>query len=307
MKSRSLRKFIRLFSQSKPSLKREQGIMLIELMISLLILTTLSLTVFQFSRRAFIDKGKIERKISEGSKKDRLRSLLQADIYKAFDFQNINHQIYSAVQEERVRELNDLWKKIKENKANEYEKFYGPSNEKEYQNFFNDLNVTRHTKLTHFVGKKNFMHFTTTHHTRTMKDSAESDIVEVGYFLKPCKSLDKSTQFESCLWRRISLILDDEVSKGGTQRVILEGVNKFQLSYAERIYKTASETKVDWKDEWISTYKGASYSRGKFPLAVLVSLSWEEKRKERGKDIEKDLSLEIVTPLMLASLPKKKK
>lgn len=288
-------------------IKKTRGMMLIELMISLVIFTTLSITVFRFSHRALIDKSMVERRIYDRSQKDRIQKLMQSDIYQTFDFKDINFEIYSKVQEDRSRDLNDLWKKIQDKQANEYEKFYGPENKAEYLRRSANFAVPSYKKLTHYLGKKDSMHFTTSNHVRLIKDSAVSNIVEVGYFLRKCKSVDKKTTFSSCLWRRSSAIIDDDVSKGGVERVVLEGVKKFQISYTQRISQDSSGVKADWKDEWISDYRGKSSTRGKFPLAVLIFLSWERKQKERGKEISKTFSLNFVTPLMLASLLKQEK
>lgn len=297
--------FLEILKKTNPThpLKEKRGMTLIELMISLVILTTLSITVFRFSYRSLMDRSKLEKKINDRSKKERVRKLIMEDIYQALDFRDINLEIYNEVMKKGLKYYKDRYNKMKKKKDSnqgltEWEKFYFPEDSKEHKERLFRFEEKTSKPLTHFIGKKNFLHFTSTHNRRTLRDSASSNIVEIGYFLKKCKSLKQDKTYNSCLWRRLSLVLDDDVSKGGSERVILERVKKFELFYTEKVSQDSKEVKVDWKDEWRSDFRGDSSTRKKFPLAVMVSLIWEEDEKIGGQKKSKDVSLHIVAPLM---------
>lgn len=97
-----------------------------------------------------------------------------------------------------------------------------------------------------------------------IKDSPESDQAEISYFLKSVKTSDgKSTQ---ALVRRSSPILDEDVTKGGTETVLLGHVVSLKFAYM------GGEPGDDWKSDWKSSEGLDDKTKGKFPVAVEISL-----------------------------------
>ena len=88
------------------------------------------------------------------------------------------------------------------------------------------------------------MNFVTMNNGRTNTASVQADFIEVGYSLKDCKNL--STQKTSrCLHRRVQSVLDDDVTTGGNEIVMLENVSEFKLRYI-------GANKQDWVNITIS-------------------------------------------------------
>jgi hypothetical protein len=115
------------------------------------------------------------------------------------------------------------------------------------------------------------MNFVTSNNARAIKNSQQADFIEVGYSLKDCKSLGGETPGSSkCLWRRSSVIVDDDVTKGGDEVVLLENISEFTLRYI-------GKGKQDWSKDWRSDEGGDGITKNKYPEAVEVSLTTEKK------------------------------
>ena len=135
--------------------------------------------------------------------------------------------------------------------------------------------------LTQFQGDTDHLHFTSLSHIRARKNSKLSHQSEVGYFLKDCKGrLDKKSSSQ-CLWRRISPIIDNRVEEGGREIVLLEHVTEFQLRY---LGPEKEEGKA-WVEKWKTGENADDLTRRKFPSAVEVTITLEDKRKEKDKKI----------------------
>ncbi len=133
-------------------------------------------------------------------------------------------------------------------------------------------------RLTQFIGKADQVHFTTLNHQRTVANSHESNIVEVGYYINDCKSrvTDKTSR---CLWRRNSLTLDNDVTRGGESTLLLDNVTDFKLEYLNEDFNDK-----EWRSTWISDANGDARTQNKFPLMVKITLEIHDKdSKDIGK------------------------
>ena len=268
--------------------QKNQGMLLIDVIISIAILAIISISTARLLYQALLDKGKIEKKIEVTSKISNLRRLLISDIQKAFHFQDINIIIYNHIQNERIKNLSDKYKEYEDSNTTKKEQFREdnptlPTNQ-------NDLNkriskyrnrMRTHKVLTHFLGDKESFYFTTLNNIRTLKDSQISDLIEVGYFLKTCSSRKKENHKSKCLWRSVSFVIDDNVTKGGEKRVVLENVKKITFSYTGES-KKEEKALEKWEDRWRSNHLGSPATRKKFPTAVKIFLEFQiEKAKNK--------------------------
>lgn len=133
-------------------------------------------------------------------------------------------------------------------------------------------------RLTNFIGKEEFVHFTTLNHYRTTANAQESNEVEVGYYVDSCKSrvTGKSSQ---CLWRRNSIIVDNDVTRGGDATPLIENVTTFKLEYLGE-----GKTDKEWKKEWLTDNNGSATTQNLFPALVKISMTIEDKdNKEFAK------------------------
>jgi general secretion pathway protein J len=126
-------------------------------------------------------------------------------------------------------------------------------------------------KLTAFVGDKESLYLTTLSHQRTRIDSAESDQAKIGYYIKEVKSMHDGKPTKALI-RRESIILDDDVTKGGTETLLLENIKLLKFRYLGGDEK-------DWLDEWKSTSSIDSKFSNKFPEAVEISIETERDKR----------------------------
>lgn len=119
------------------------------------------------------------------------------------------------------------------------------------------------TQQTVFVGRSSIPYdridFTAFAHTRTERDSPESDQAEVGYFAAP----DPDITDKWDLVRREQTPIDAEPLRGGIRNVIAEDISEFHLRYLDPMTS-------QWIDTWDSTQAAGQPNR--LPLAVSVTL-----------------------------------
>ena len=105
------------------------------------------------------------------------------------------------------------------------------------------------------------LHFTSLSHIRWVKDSKESELCEIGYYLET----DNETG-ESFLFRREDWNLDGTLEEGGRPLELAEGVDGLNFRYYDG---------EEWADEWDSRITGT------LPKAVEIVLVMRDPRRER--------------------------
>ncbi len=158
--------------------------------------------------------------------------------------------------------------------------------------------VPRQTKrsdpVTQFVGDTEQMHFVTMNNGRMTANALQADFIEVGYSMKDCRNLTTSNS-SKCLYRRTQSVLDDDVTTGGNEIVMLENISEFKLRYI-------GDGKQDWANSWKSTKESSDeVTKGKFPDAVEVGLTIE--REIDKKKIT--YSMQFVIPIHFPNNPPK--
>lgn len=153
-----------------------------------------------------------------------------------------------------------------------------------------DPNLPQNKKLTQFIGARNRMDFTALSHVRTSVDAVESDQVEVGYYVAPCKTRTREKSVDSsCVWRRESTEIDDDVTKDGDSVVLIEHVESFLLRYL-------GPGKEDWQESWKTDSNGDDVTKDRFPYAVEVTLKVHDKTDPNAKPVSMTMVAEIRFP-----------
>lgn len=255
-------------------IKSQSGFTLIEVVLAVSILSTLSILIATSTSRALKAKKKIQMEVTDVSSLRDTMKVIRADIHQAY-----NHVDFE-------KEISDLVSKPKAGSgiaagANSGVQPGTPARENK-----------REDPRTDFFGAEDKLNFVTMNNGRMTANDLQADFVEVGYELRNCKNLSKQEQSSQCLFRRIQKVLDKDIEKGGLDTVILENVSEFKLRYLV-------EGKEDWVNEWksaggLSNAQGATTTgRSIYPDAVEVSLAIE--REFEGK--KKKYSLQYVIPL----------
>jgi len=148
--------------------------------------------------------------------------------------------------------------------------------------------------VTGFIGEADSMYFTALNNIRTMRDQKESDQARIGYFVKTCHSLDAKSTSSKCLFRSKSpYLFDENVDKDpGPSSVLVENVEEFKLRYIG-----------PGRDEYVETWKtgsrGDSITKDKFPYAVEITLTLKDKNKPK----ENAITGTVLAPLMFPNNP----
>lgn len=268
-------------------MKKQAGFTLIELMITIGILGTLTVLTAQAIQQAIKSKVKLQGQIDDVSRMRDSMRLIEGDITMAFHYRDIEKEIY------------DLMKKPKgpPTAADVSDQQQTPpttsASDPRYDPFSKTRELPRKDPVTHFIGTNEAMNFVTSNNTRTVKNSQQADFAEVGYSLKDCKSLKAENSTTSkCLWRRSSGIVDDDVSKGGDEIVLLEKISEFKLRYI-------GKGKQDWVTDWRSDQGGDAATKNNYPEAIEVSITVE--KKANGKS--KKYSMQNIIPVHFPNNP----
>jgi hypothetical protein len=266
-------------------------------MITIAILGTLTVLAAKSIQQAIKAKGKLQTQIDDVSRMRDAVRLLERDINLAYHYRDIE------------KELQTLIKKKQKGAASNNSGAEGNMNPNasptgdEFSNNFgaedpynqDPLNnpdaqekreVPRIDPETHLIGTNETLNFVTLNNARTVRNAKQADYVEVGYSLKDCKSLTEDKESSKCLWRRSSPFVDIDVTKGGDEVVLLENVSEFKLRFI-------GKGKQDWVGDWRTDQGGDGATKGKFPLAVEISITISKSQNNKNKKY----SMQMVVPI----------
>ncbi|MEK7355074.1 MAG: type II secretion system protein GspJ, partial [Bdellovibrionota bacterium] len=136
-------------------------------------------------------------------------------------------------------------------------------------------------ELADFVGDSQSMYFSSLANVRVIKDAKESSQAKIGYFLRGCKSVSSKTgkpESSNCLVRSVAPYFDEDVTKPGAETVLLENVLEFNLRYM-----AVGEDEL--VDSWKSKDGADVATKGRFPFAVEVTLSAQNKNDPKDKRV----------------------
>lgn len=260
-------------------IKRSNGFTLIEVLISVAIMSTLGLLAAQTIKQAINQKKIIQEIVNETSRLRDGVKIFEKDIQLTY-----HHRDWE-------KDILDLAKK---NKKAAPATPGGPAAAATPLPFDANGNViteapaeaARKDPTTEFVGKENEVHFVTMNTGRILKDMPQADFVEVGYTVKDCTSFSTKTS-SKCLYRRVSPWVDSDVTKGGDEFVLIENITEFALRYLGR-------GKQDWNKDWRSDSGGDGATKGNFPWLVELSITYQ---KDPSKETSKKHSMQLVIPI----------
>lgn len=260
-------------------LKSQQGFTLIEVLITVAILGTLSILSTQSIQQAIKQKVKLQDQIDDVSRmRDALR-LMDADINQAYHYRDVEKEITDLINKPPAPApapgmppgAPPIPTPIPAPTP------YQPPNPDE---------AKRIDPTTQFVGTESTIDFVTMNNARMIRNMKQADFMEVGYSLKSCKSVNGEKSEGQCLWRRTTSWVDEDVTKGGDEVVLLENISEFKLKYL-------GKGKEDWISNWRTDDGGDAVTKGNFPASVEISLTVEH----GSGDKKKKYSMQIVSQI----------
>lgn len=273
---------------------KPRGFTLIEVVISMMILAFLSLFTVQAIQRALKMKTKVQRDIDKNSMvRDALR-IFDRDVNMAFNYRDINIQLYNMAQKQRQKAAQTPQPNVATptttpgaptTPTTPAAQTYDP----------NRYKLIVEKIQTQFLGEPNELSFTTLSNIRMTEDSPISSQAEIGYRIKGCRRRTTQEQSSKCLWRRVSNYIHDDITKEGTETVLLENVTDFKLRYL------GPGRDGEWVDTWLTDDRGDDQTKNKFPYAVEMTI---EVKDPDPKAKDKTLRMTTVASIRNPNNPK---
>lgn len=284
-------------THSKTTLK---GFTLLEVMIAIVIMSFMAVLVTTAVQSATRSKAKVEDILDQESQVlDTLR-LLERDISNAFHGRDLAYELQAAVNKGQQSNQGD------QPNSGDTQGQPPPDPSRQPQQAQPDPNnpaaanqliqTKPSVQLTQFEGSANSLYLTTRSHQRSVRDSKQSDIINVGYYVKSCRRAYKNESSEKCLWRKTNYYLDLDITRGGTDVVLLENIDELKFRYF-------GPGREEWVDRWVTGERGEDFSKGVFPHAVEVQL----KVRPTGARVKPDapsIARTMVIPIRFPNNPK---
>lgn len=272
-------------------MKSNRGFTLLEVMITIGILGTMTVLVAQAIQQSIKMKSKVTTQMDDVSHMRDAVRLIQKDINLAYHYRDVEKEMYELLSKKSttttqppVTPQNPFMDQATQQMQQQAQSGWNQQLQKR--------EVPRKDPETHFVGTDEGINFVTMNNARTIRNTLQADFVEVGYELKECRSLGEGGGTSKCIWRRTSPWVDLDVTKGGNEVVLLENVSEFKFRYM-------GKGKQDWVSTWRSDAGGDGASKGKFPQAVELSITVT--KKNSGKD--RKYSMQVIIPIHFPNNP----
>lgn len=263
-------------------LDHKKGFTLIEVMITMAILSVISLLVAQSIRQGVKNKTAIQTQVQSLSQLRDSLKVIERDIQLAFHYRDIEQELISMITSQNQTQTPQ---------QNARQAPNAPAQPAASRIQPRQRQVPRINPVTHFEGTENQMNFVTMNTGRVFANEAVADFIEVGYAVKNCKSLDPKYKDSQCLWRRTSASVDTDVTKGGTEAVLVENVEEFKLRYF-------GKGKQDFNTQWSSGPNGEASTKDKYPELVEVNLTLVQPESiNENLTKKKKYSMQIVVPV----------
>ncbi len=261
----------------------ESGFTLIEVMVALAILAVLSVLTAQAMKSAVDNRVSLSADISRDQRLADTFRVMRSDISNAFHHRDLHVQMINEILKPTPKASASPGSQPQQPAPTQAPAPTAPQAPGVQAQ--NPLGTPRPTpiQVTNFVGDAESLYFTSTTNARTMKDSQESDLAKIGYLTKSCGQGGK------CLYRSVSPFLDDEVTQGGTETMLVDNVEEFKLRYLGPNHE-------DYVNAWKTDKNGTEQTRDIFPYAVEVTLTLYNKADKRDKPVTGTILVPINFP-----------
>ena len=257
---------------TKLTTKEKNGFTLIEVILAISILSTLTVLTTQALTRALKAKSKIQAEVDDVSGLRDAMRMIRTDLNLAYHHRDFEQEISDLVTKPATQP--------------------GVAAPAPLQQPPTPRENKRVDPITDFVGTEDQMNFVTMNNARTTANSRQADFSEVGYSLKDCRSFSDNSKSSKCLYRRLQLVVDADVTEGGTEVVLLENITEFKVRYI-------GEGKQDWVSTWKSNNSGDAATKGRYPELVEVSLAIEREIDKK----KRNYSMQFVIPIHFPNNP----
>lgn len=268
MKKKIKIQFIKIF-------KNKKGLTLLEVLITLSLFTFISISLVRMTKKTTEYKKKVTKSIQNTRYSRNVLQIIRKDIRNIFYTKDMNALTHV------------LWRK--ENLNPKKPTIEQQSKLKAFENTVESYLFTSVPFSGGIIGKTNSLHITSLSNTHNQESDKNSDQSTITYYLKPCKDRENKKEESSCLWRKFSPIINQELDnlKDYDEVVLLEKVKKFQIFYYDR-----------FSDEWLKEWKTSSNEKNFLPSSILIEMEFEDRRKQSVKqEINVPLHQQFILPV----------
>jgi prepilin-type N-terminal cleavage/methylation domain-containing protein len=275
-------------------MKKSRGFTLLEVLIVLVIMATLSVLASQSIQQALKNKVKLQTQVQDMSEVRDSLKVMERDINLAFHYSDLETELKEIIKKKRLELSRGSASTLPGGITTTTTTQPGAIPPAAYNpNDPNDpLNKTSPDRIdptTHFIGHENEIFFPTLNTSRLTEDLQQADFIKVGYLLQSCKKPGQEKSSKSCLVRKSSNVVDGDITKQEDGVILLTDVSEFKLRYF-------GKGKQDWVNDW-NTVQGDGIAKNRFPDAVEISLTVEKGETEKKKKI----SMQMVVPIRFAN------
>lgn len=263
------------------------GFTMLEVLIVVTILATLTILSTQSIQQAIKNKVKLQEQIDDVSQVRDSLKVIERDINLAFHYTDIETELKNLVKQKRQNPNGNSSTPttIVPGATTTTTMANAAYNPNDPNDPLNAPTPNRKDPTTNFVGSDTEMSFVTLNTARVSENSQQADFIKIGYSVKSCHKPGSDSLSTKCLVRRASPVAEGDVTLGGEDTVLLEDVTEFTLRYF-------GFGKQDWNTSWDSV-NGDAISKGKYPDAVEVSLTVEKGAAAKKKKV----SMQMVIPI----------
>jgi prepilin-type N-terminal cleavage/methylation domain-containing protein len=269
--------------------KSNKGFTLLEVLIVLMIMATLTVLSSQSIQQAITNKIKIQATNDQMSQVRDALKIVEKDINMIMHYQDLEIEMFELIKKKKMQLSKTTNPVPGQPPINPNQPYPCP------EGGMDPLCIKKTNRInpvTGFLGKEDEIAFVTLNTGRVSEGAPQADFVKVGYSVRSCKRPGKDSGSSNCLLRREALIAEGDVAKGGEEVILLDGIEEFKLRYY-------GAGKQDWTNDWAFNVKDP---KAKFPDAVEISLTVAQGEKERKKKV----SMQIVVPIRFVNNPEEK-
>lgn len=266
-----------------------RGFTLLEILIATVIMAFISVFTARMIQQGVRARKKIDDRIDRTTALHDALALMRQDIEKAFNYHDINIELFNEAQRER-QQTTQQPPAMNPNQPNT-----ALPNQPQQQAAMNPQQyaLKQEPIYTRFMGEHDKLNFTSLNNYRSKRDIQESDQCEVGYYVAKCTSLEDPDANIECLWRRVSPYIDDDVTEGGHSTPILEDVKSLKFRYLGVGHEK------EWVDSWNSV-DGEQVMKGHFPMAVEATITIYDRHTDPPREVAMTI---VASPHFLNDLP----
>ncbi len=250
---------------------KNTGFTLIEVILAITILSTLTVLTTQALSRALKAKVKIQNEVDDVSALRDTMRMIRTDLNLAFHHRDFEKELQDLVNKPAAPIAGGI---------QTAQQPVAPVTARENKRF---------DPVTHFSGEADQVNFVTMNNGRTTANANQADFIEVGYAVKGCRNLSDPSKSSQCLYRRTQLVVDDDVAVGGTESVLLENITEFKVRYI-------GEGKQDWVSTWNTKNSSDAATRLRFPEVVEISLAIEREVDKKKRNYSMQYAVPIHFP-----------